>query len=163
MNFGKNLHLRRLSKNLTQEELTEKLNVSRQTVSFSTIPDQLKRGETSPLLFYLWNCFILNFQIAFLKLHSDFCCFCHHYCLEINSREGCLFLCAWWRIYSSSRDSGRLASDTYILLHWDSSFWLLRYSKNNSILLKAVFLLHQLWELCHRKLPCRLPSGLACS
>ena len=45
MNFGKNLqYLRRLSKNLTQEELAEKLNVSRQTVSFSTIPDQLKRG-----------------------------------------------------------------------------------------------------------------------
>ena len=55
MNFGKNLHLRRLSKNLTQEELAEKLNVSRQTVSFSTIPDQLKRGEDFPLLFYLWN------------------------------------------------------------------------------------------------------------
>ena len=34
MNFGKNLqYLRRLSKNLTQEELAEKLNVSRQTVS----------------------------------------------------------------------------------------------------------------------------------
>ena len=39
MNFGKNLqYLRRLSKNLTQEELAEKLNVSHQTVSFSTIP-----------------------------------------------------------------------------------------------------------------------------
>ena len=53
MNFGKNLHLRRLSKNLTQEELTEKLNVSRQTVSFSTIPDQLKRWEDFPLLLSL--------------------------------------------------------------------------------------------------------------
>ena len=54
MNFGKNLqYLRRLSKNLTQEELAEKLNVSRQTVSFSTIPDQLKRGGDFPLLFYL--------------------------------------------------------------------------------------------------------------
>ena len=71
--------------------------------------------------------------------------------------------CAWWRIYSNFRDSGRLTLDTYILLHWDSSFWLLPYSKNNSILLKAVFLLHQLWELCRRKLPCRLPSRLACS
>ena len=51
MNFGKNLqYLRRLSKNLTQEELAEKLNISRQTVSFSTIPDQLKRGEDFPLL-----------------------------------------------------------------------------------------------------------------
>ena len=49
MNFGKNLqYLRRLSKNLTQEELAEKLNVSRQTVSFSTIPDQLKRGGDFP-------------------------------------------------------------------------------------------------------------------
>ncbi|MCI6545628.1 MAG: helix-turn-helix domain-containing protein [Spirochaetia bacterium] len=49
MNFGKNLqYLRRLSKNLTQEELTEKLNVSRQTVSFSTIPDPLKRGGDFP-------------------------------------------------------------------------------------------------------------------
>lgn len=53
MNFGKNLHLRRLSKNLTQEELAEKLNVSHQTVSFSTIPDQLKRGEDFPLLLSL--------------------------------------------------------------------------------------------------------------
>ena len=54
MNFGKNLqYLRRLSKNLTQEELAEKLNVSRQTVSFSTIPDQLKRGEDFPLLLSL--------------------------------------------------------------------------------------------------------------
>ena len=34
MDFGKNLqYLRRLSKNLTQEDLAEKLNVSRQTVS----------------------------------------------------------------------------------------------------------------------------------
>ena len=48
MHFEKNLHLRRLSKNLTQEELAEKLNVSRQTVSFSTIPDQLKRGGDFP-------------------------------------------------------------------------------------------------------------------
>ena len=54
MNFGKNLqYLRRLSKNLTQEELAEKLNVSRQTVSFSTIPDQLKRWEDFPLLLSL--------------------------------------------------------------------------------------------------------------
>ena len=50
-------------------------------------------GKTFPS-FCLWNCFILNFQIAFLKLHSDFCCSCHRYCLEINSREGCPFLCA---------------------------------------------------------------------
>ena len=48
MNFGKNLHLRRLSKNLTQEEQADKLNVSRQTVSFSTIPDQLKRWGDFP-------------------------------------------------------------------------------------------------------------------
>ena len=54
MNFGKNLqYLRRLSKNLTQEELAEKLNISRQTVSFSTIPDQLKRWEDFPLLLSL--------------------------------------------------------------------------------------------------------------
>ena len=54
MNFGKNLqYLRRLSKNLTQKELAEKLNVSRQTVSFSTIPDQLKRGGDFPLLMSL--------------------------------------------------------------------------------------------------------------
>ena len=46
-----------------------------------------ERGEDFPLLLSL-ECFILNFQIAFLKLHSDFCCFCHRYCLEINSREG---------------------------------------------------------------------------
>ena len=34
MSFGKNLqYLRQLSKNMTQEALAEKLNVSRQTVS----------------------------------------------------------------------------------------------------------------------------------
>lgn len=34
MSFGKNLqHLRRLSRNMTQEVLADKLNVSRQTVS----------------------------------------------------------------------------------------------------------------------------------
>ena len=52
-----------------------------------------ERGEDFPLLLSL-ECFILNFQIAFLKLHSDFCCFCHRYCLEINSTEDCPFLCA---------------------------------------------------------------------
>ena len=62
MNFGKHLqYLHRLSKNLTQEELTEKLNVSRQTVSFSTIPDQLKRGGDSPLLLSLE---LLHFEFS---------------------------------------------------------------------------------------------------
>ena len=62
MNFGKNLqYLRRLSKNLTQEELTEKLNVSRQTVSFSTIPDQLKRGGDFHLLLSLE---LLHFEFS---------------------------------------------------------------------------------------------------
>ena len=62
MNFGKNLqYLRRLSKNLTQEELAEKLNVSRQTVSFSTIPDQLKRGRDFPLLLSLE---LLHFEFS---------------------------------------------------------------------------------------------------
>ena len=62
MNFGKNLqYLRRLSKNLTQEELAEKLNVSRHTVSFSTIPDQLKRGEDFPLLLSLK---LLHFEFS---------------------------------------------------------------------------------------------------
>ena len=61
MNFGKNLHLRRLSKNLTQEKLADKLNVSRQTVSFSTIPDQLKRWEDFPLLLSLE---LLHFEFS---------------------------------------------------------------------------------------------------
>ena len=52
MNFGKNLqYLRRLSKNLTQEELAEKLNVSRQTVSFSTIPVGAMGRLSPPFIF----------------------------------------------------------------------------------------------------------------
>lgn len=67
MNFGKNLHLRRLSKNLTQEELAEKLNVSHQTVSFSTIPDQLKRGGDFPPPFLSLELLHFEFSNRFFK------------------------------------------------------------------------------------------------
>ena len=51
MNFGKNLqYLRRLSKNLTQEELAEKLNVSRQTVS------KWETNEALPEMDKAWSC-----------------------------------------------------------------------------------------------------------
>ena len=51
----------RKANNMTQEELAEKLNVSRQTVSFSTIPDQLKRGGDFPLLLSLE---LLHFEFS---------------------------------------------------------------------------------------------------
>ena len=63
MNFGKNLqYLRRLSKNLTQEELAEKLHVSRQTVSKwetnEALPEMDKAFELCrifdrPLMFFI--------------------------------------------------------------------------------------------------------------
>ena len=61
MNFGKNLqYLRRLCKNLTQEELAEKLNVSRQTVSKWETNDALPELEKDLELCRIFNCSLDN-------------------------------------------------------------------------------------------------------
>ena len=60
MNCGKNLHLRRLSKNLTQEEVAEKLNVSRQTVSKWETNEALSEMEKDLELCRIFNCSLDN-------------------------------------------------------------------------------------------------------
>ena len=61
MNFGKNLqYLRRLSKNLTQEELAEKLNVSRQTVSKWETNEALPEMDKALELCRIFNCSLDN-------------------------------------------------------------------------------------------------------
>ncbi|MGN0730909.1 MAG: helix-turn-helix transcriptional regulator [Treponema sp.] len=61
MNFGKNLqYLRRLCKNLTQEELAEKLNVSRQTVSKWETNEALPEMEKALELCRIFNCSLDN-------------------------------------------------------------------------------------------------------
>ena len=62
MSFGRNLqYLRRLSKNLTQEGLAEKLNVSRQTVSKwetdEAMPEMEKPLNSAKSLTALWTIF----------------------------------------------------------------------------------------------------------
>lgn len=57
MNFGKNLqYLRRLSGNMTQEGLAEKLDVSRQTVSKWETEEALPEMEKSLELCRIFNC-----------------------------------------------------------------------------------------------------------
>ena len=61
MNFGKNLqYLRRLSKNLTQEELAEKLHVSRQTVSKWETNEALPEMDKALELCKIFNCSLDN-------------------------------------------------------------------------------------------------------
>ena len=61
MNFGKNLqYLRRLSKNITQEELAEKLNVSRQTVSKWETNEALPEMDKALELCRIFNCSLDN-------------------------------------------------------------------------------------------------------
>ena len=59
MNFGKNLqYLRRLYKNITQENLAEKLNVSRQTVSKWETDEALPEMDKALELCKIFNCSI---------------------------------------------------------------------------------------------------------
>ena len=61
MDFGKNLqYLRRLSKNLTQEDLAEKLNVSRQTVSKWETGEALPEMDKALELCKIFNCSLDN-------------------------------------------------------------------------------------------------------
>lgn len=61
MSFGKNLqYLRRLSKNLTQEGLAEKLNVSRQTVSKWETDEAMPEMEKALELCKIFNCTMDN-------------------------------------------------------------------------------------------------------
>ena len=61
MDFGKNLqYLRRLSKNLTQEDLAEKLNVSRQTVSEWETGEALPEMDKALELCKIFNCSLDN-------------------------------------------------------------------------------------------------------
>ena len=61
MSFGKNLqYLRRLSKNLTQEGLAEKLNVSRQTVSKWETDEAMPEMEKALELCKIFNCSMDN-------------------------------------------------------------------------------------------------------
>lgn len=61
MSFGKNLqHLRRLNRNMTQEALAEKLNVSRQTVSKWELDEFKPEIEKAIELCNLFNCSLDN-------------------------------------------------------------------------------------------------------
>ena len=72
MNFGKNLqYLRRLSKNLTQEELAEKLNVSRQTVSKWETNEALPEMDKALELCRIFNCSLDNlFKVIKCPFHK---------------------------------------------------------------------------------------------
>ena len=72
MNFGKNLqYLRRLSKNLTQEELAEKLNVSRQTVSKWETNEALPEMDKALELCKIFNCSLDNlFKVIKCPFHK---------------------------------------------------------------------------------------------
>ena len=71
MNFGKNLHLRRLSKNLTQEELADKLNVSRQTVSKWETNEALPEMDKAFELCRIFNCSLDNlFKVIKCSFHK---------------------------------------------------------------------------------------------
>lgn len=58
MNFGKNLQILRKMKNMTQEKLAEKMNVSRQTVSKWEIGEVLPEVEKLVELCDMFNCSI---------------------------------------------------------------------------------------------------------
>jgi len=58
MNFGKNLQILRKMKNMTQEELAEKMNVSRQTISKWEIGTVLPEVEKLVELCEMFNCSI---------------------------------------------------------------------------------------------------------
>lgn len=61
MNFGKNLqYLRKLSKNMTQETLAEKMEVSRQTVSKWETDEALPEMEKALMLCKIFNCSLDN-------------------------------------------------------------------------------------------------------
>ena len=61
MSFGKNLqYLRRLYRNLTQEGLSEKLNVSRQTVSKWETDDAMPEMDKALELCKIFNCTLDN-------------------------------------------------------------------------------------------------------
>ena len=61
MNFGKNLqYLRRLCNNITQENLAEKLNVSRQTVSKWETDEALPEMDKALELCKIFNCSMDN-------------------------------------------------------------------------------------------------------
>ena len=61
MSLGKNLqYLRRLRKNMTQEDLAEKLSVSRQTVSKSEMDSALPEMEKAIELCRIFNCSLDN-------------------------------------------------------------------------------------------------------
>ena len=72
MNFGKNLqYLRRLSENLTQEELAEKLNVSRQTVSKWETNEALLEMDKAFELCRIFNCSLDNlFKVIKCAFHK---------------------------------------------------------------------------------------------
>ena len=56
MNFGKNLQILRKMKNMTQEELAEKMNVSRQTISKWELGEILPEVEKLIGLCEMFNC-----------------------------------------------------------------------------------------------------------
>lgn len=61
MSLGKNLqYLRRLRKNMTQEDLAEKLSVSRQTVSKWEMDSALPEMEKAIELCRIFNCSLDN-------------------------------------------------------------------------------------------------------
>ena len=72
MNFGKNLqYLHRLSKNLTQEELAEKLHVSRQTVSKWETNEALPEMDKAFELCRIFNCSLDNlFKVIKCSFHK---------------------------------------------------------------------------------------------
>ena len=74
MSFGKNLqYLRQLSKNMTQEALAEKLNVSRQTISKwemdAANPEMDKALEISSPLLLPAN--VISLSVMFNESMSD--------------------------------------------------------------------------------------------